>query len=120
MKVFEKFAAFVFLLLLVGMVAFLAFYVVPDQNRDVVMMIVGAIVAASTGALPKLFGVEDTEKEKLKERVRRLEESNAVLRSQYTALHEEHARLIAMLVERHVVTGEGNAPAPLQQKGPIK
>lgn len=110
MKVFEKFAAFIFLTLLVGMVAFLTFVPLPAESEKVILMIIGGLMASAATALPKLFGVEDAEKEKLKDRVRKLEESNAVLSAQYTTLHEEHRRMMNMLVERHVVTGAGNQP----------
>ena len=111
MKVFEKFAAFIFLGLLVGMVAFLTFVPLPPESEKVILMIIGGLMASAATALPKLFGTEDAEKEKLKERVRKLEESNAVLQSQYATLHAEHSRLIELLVERHVVTGAGNQGA---------
>lgn len=107
MRLFEKFAAFFFLVLLVGMVGFLTFVPLPESSEKVILMIIGGLMTAATGALPKLFGAEDTEKEKLRDRVRRLEEHVAVIEAQYKTLEQKHSEVISMLIDRHVVKGEG-------------
>ena len=91
LQVFEKLAALLFLLLLVGMVVLLIYVPLPLPSEKVILMIIGGLMTASTGALPKLFGSEN-----MRERVRRLEQENEMLKNQYT-------HLMAMLVERHVV-----------------
>lgn len=95
MKVFEKLAAFSFLLLLVGMVLFLVYVPLPAQSEKVVLMIIGGLMTSATGALPRLFGADDT-----KDRLKRLE-------IEYTVLKERYDDITKMLVERHVVKGIG-------------
>jgi len=95
MKVFEKFAAFIFLLLLVGMVLFLVYVPLPAASEKVVLMIIGGLMTSATAALPKLFGTDDT-----KERLRKLETEYAVLKSNYDGITK-------LLVERHVINEQG-------------
>lgn len=108
MQFFEKAAAFVFLGLLVGMVAFLTYVPLPPNSEKVILMIIGGLMASASTALPRLFGVEDKEKEELKSRVRTLEQHLAVVESKFVTLQTQYDRLTTLLVERHVVTGEGN------------
>ena len=107
-EAFEKFAAFIFLFLLVGLVAFLTFVPLPADSEKVILMIIGGLMASSATALPRLFGVEDKEKEALKTRIRALETHLAVVEARFTTLQEQHDRMIGLLVERHVVKGEGS------------
>lgn len=107
MKIFEKLAAFIFLLLLVGLILFLTYVPLPLASEKVVLMIIGGLMVSATSALPKLFGDDDT-----KHRLRKLENEYAVLKSNYDAV-------MKMLVERHVVNGEGvEMPPPPQPQLP--
>lgn len=103
MQVFEKLAAFVFLLLLVGMVLFLVFIPIPAASEKVVLMIIGGLMTSATTALPKLFGQEDTKK-----RLAKLEAEHAILNEMYN-------KITAMLVDRHVVHGNGVIEKPLKR-----
>ena len=103
MQIFEKLAAFVFLLLLVGMVLFLVFIPLPEASEKVVLMIIGGLMTSATTALPKLFGQEDTKK-----RLAKLEAEHALLKGSYD-------QITRMLVERHVVHGEGVIPKTLKR-----
>lgn len=110
-EAFEKFAAFIFLGLLVGLVAFLTFVPLPAESEKVILMIIGGLMASSATALPRLFGVEDKEKEALKNRVRSLEQHIAIVEARFETLQKQHDYMIGLLVERHVVKGDGNAPS---------
>lgn len=100
MKIFEKFAAFIFLLLLISMIAFLTYVPVPDESKQVILIIIGGLMTTSATALPNLFGAEDTEKEKMRERLIHLE-------SEHTILKDSYDTIMSMLVDRHVISGEG-------------
>lgn len=93
MKIFEKLAAFLFLLLLVSMVLFLVYVPLPTESEKVVLMIIGGLMTSATGALPRLFGSDDT-----KERLAKLE-------LEYKILKNEYDKITKMLVDRHVVNG---------------
>lgn len=97
---FEKFAAFIFLLLLVGMIGFLTFIPVPEDSKQVILIIIGGLMTTAATSLPRMFGEVDGEKEELKARVRKLE-------TEYAVLKENYDRVMQMLVERHVVDGAG-------------
>lgn len=107
MQIFEKFAAFLFLLLLVGIIAFLTFVPVPDESRQVILIVIGGLMTAATQALPKLFGVQDDEKERLKAEADELKTRVRKLENEYAVLKENYDNLTKMLVERHVVTANG-------------
>lgn len=101
MKIFEKIAALMFLLLLVGLVLFLTYVPLPLASEKVVLMIIGGLMVSATSALPKLFGDDDT-----KTRLRKLETEYAILKTNYDAV-------MKMLVQRHVVNGDGfETPVP--------
>lgn len=105
--IFEKFAAFVFLFVLVGIVGFLVYVPMPAASKDVILMVIGALTAAATGALPRLFGSDKSEEEALKKRVQELEKHIEVLEAESTAIKQQYDKIVAMLVERHVVHAEG-------------
>ena len=105
MKIFEKAAAFIFLLLLVGLIAFLTFVPLPPASEKVVLMIIGGLMVSATNALPKLFGDDN-----LKDRLQRLEVEHDLLRTKYD-------EVMRMLVDRHVVHGNGlNLRARIEDK----
>lgn len=96
--VFEKLAAFIFLLLLVGMVLFLVFVPLPPASEKVVLMIIGGLMTSATSALPRLFGQDETKKELQK------------LKAEFTILKSSYDQLTNMLIQRHVVDGNGFQP----------
>ena len=113
MKYFERIAALVFLVILIGLVAFLTFVPLPVGSEKVILMIIGGLMTTAAVALPKLFGVDDPEKENFKKRVVALEAQLAVTEAHLSTLQAEHRNLVALLIERHVVKGEGFEHAKL-------
>lgn len=93
-------AAAFFVLLLVGMVGFLTFIPVPEENDKLIVAIIGVIVGGAAPSMQTLFGKQDDENDRLKERLSKLETEYAVLEAKYDQVME-------MLVKRHVVNGEG-------------
>jgi len=94
---FEKMSAFIFLLLLIGMIGFLTYVPIPDESKQVVLIIIGGLMTTAATALPKMFGVDDSsEKEKLKTRITTLE-------TEYRVLKEQYDELTATLVRHHVI-----------------
>lgn len=106
-NIFEKFAALLFLFMLFGIVLFLVYVPMPPESEKVILMIIGALVAASTGALPKLFGTDKSEEESLKKRVVALENHIAVLEAEAKSVKAQYDQIVQMLIERHVVNAEG-------------
>lgn len=96
MKVFEKFAAFLFLLLLIGMVAFLTYVPVPEESRQVILIIIGGLMSSAATAIPRLFGAEDTEKARLQVELNDLKISHATLKGAFD-------QLTAQLIKDHVL-----------------
>lgn len=97
-SIFEKFAAFAFLSLLVGMVLFLTYVPLPPASEKAVLMIIGGLMALSTQALPKLFGSDNEEK---------LQKEVDVLRVELDTLKVAYDGLTRMLIERHVIDKKG-------------
>lgn len=97
---FEKIAALIFLLLLVGMVAFLTFVPLPPASEKAVLMIIGGLMALCTQALPKLFGNDKEAK---------LEREITELKIRHEALEKAYDKLVTLLVERHVIEQQGIA-----------
>ncbi|GHA66174.1 hypothetical protein GCM10009007_03290 [Formosimonas limnophila] len=106
-NIFEKVAALLFLFMLVGIVLFLVYVPMPAASEKVILMIIGALVAASTGALPKLFGTDKGEEDSLKKRVVALEQHIAVLNAEAKVVKSQYDQIVQMLIERHVVNGDG-------------
>lgn len=90
---------------MLGVIAFFSFVEVPDKNRDLIVAFSSMMVLGGTSALKHLFGDEDS-------RVTKLEAENDKLRAELYAAKTQLDRLTAMLVERHVIDGEGFAQAP--------
>lgn len=108
MKVFEKFAAFIFLLLLIGMIAFLTFVPVPEESKQVILIIIGGLMTTAATSLPRMFGENDPEKEALRARVQRQGDEIRELRASYVVLKDNYDRLTEMLINRHMVPdGDG-------------
>lgn len=116
MKIFEKFAAFIFLLLLIGLIAFLTFVPVPEESRQVILIIIGGLMTTAATSLPKMFGENDPEKEKLKAAVAKQGLKIAELSAAYEAMKANYDRLTEMLIQRHVVNGDGFEKTLLLEK----
>ena len=97
-KWFEKIAALIFLLLLVGLIGFLTFIPLPEASEKAVLMVIGGLMALCTQALPKLFGA-DGEEECRKEIDK--------LKVQYDEQSQQLDRLTTLLVERHIIDKDG-------------
>ncbi len=97
---FEKVAALIFLMLLVGLVAFLTFVPLPPASEKAVIMIIGGLMALCTQALPKLFG--SGKEAELKREVESL-------KVKCDAIERAYDKLVTLLVERHVIEQQGIA-----------
>ncbi len=106
-QIFEKFSGLLFLLLLIGMVAFLTYVPMPQASEKVILMIIGGLMAVATGALPRLFGEDKSQEDVLKVELENLRTELKLLTAKHEILKHEHDKLTAMLIERHVVKGEG-------------
>ena len=101
-------AAGVFVLILVLLMLYLTFIPVPDANKDLIVTILGVLMGGAAAAMPKLFGDKaDEDVAKLVAKVDKLEASNVLLHQENALLKEQLDKLREMLVERHVVNGEG-------------
>lgn len=103
MKIFEKFAALIFLLLLIGLIGFLTFVPLPNESEKPVLMVIGGLMTAATTALPRLFGGTDLEKDRMRDRIRAMETEIAILRESYSVLRGEYDRLTTELLRHHVL-----------------
>lgn len=104
-KWFEKVAALLFLLLLVGLIGFLTFVPLPEASEKAVLMVIGGLMALCTQALPKLFGADGEEE---------CRKDIEKLRTKMEVLQDHHDRLTTLLVERHVIDKEGIISAKLK------
>ena len=93
-------AASILVLLIVFLMLFLVFVEIPSGNKDLVVSIISMLLGGGGVALAKLFGDTDSELEELK--IKFLE-----LKVQHETLQREHDKLTAMLIERHVIHGQG-------------
>ena len=105
MKIFEKFAAFLFLLLLVGIIAFLTYVPVPEESKQVILIVIGGLMTSAATALPKLFGSEDTEKATLQKELNNLRVAHDTLKRAFDAL-------TAQLIQDHVLKSQLKLPKP--------
>ncbi len=95
---FEKGAALIFLVLLVGLVGFLTYVPLPPASEKAVLMIIGGLMALCTQALAKLFG-SGKEIE--------LEKQVHELKIKHEALENAYDKLVTLLVTRHVIDKDG-------------
>lgn len=96
-------ASGVFIFLIILLMLFLTFVPIPTGNKDLIVSIISMLVGGTGVAMGKLFGNTDSELEELKLKY-------AELRVQHDTLQKEHDRLIALLVERHVINQQGVVP----------
>jgi hypothetical protein len=106
-QIFEKFSGLLFLLLLIGMVAFLTFIPMPAASEKVILMIIGGLMAVATGALPRLLSADTSEEDTLRNKVAELETKLETLQVRYDEVNTKHDALMRLLVERHVIKFEG-------------
>lgn len=91
---FEKFSALLFLLL-VGMVAFLVFIPMPPTSEKVVLIIHGLMTTA-TGALPRLFGSDDSKEEELERRTEEISRKYDELSTEYSTIKKQYDRMVSI------------------------
>lgn len=101
--VFEKFAAFIFLLILVGLIGFLVYIPMPDTSEKVILIIIGGLMSTATGALPRLFGSDDSKEEQLKARIRDVERHLEITEAKFETIKQQYDRVIKMLVDKYVI-----------------
>ncbi len=101
MKIFEKLAALLFLMILVGIIMFLTYIPLSGGSKDAIMMIIGALTAASTSALPKLFGIDKNKEEALQKEIEELHTDIKVLTSQLYTLKQSYDDIVELLVKHY-------------------
>jgi len=111
-------ASFFMLLMLIALVGYLTFIPVPDTNKDLIITVLGVILGGGAAAMPNLFGDKDGETNKLRDSIIQMEKEMAKqkaehdlkiaeLQVQNETLRQQYDKIVAMLVERHVIHGEG-------------
>jgi len=107
MKIFEKLAALLFLVLMLGLVAFLTYVSVPENSEKVILIIIGGLMTESAKGVGKLVGGgEDPEKLEQRHRIRKLENEYAELSAKYETLHTMYNKLTETLLQHHVIHDE--------------
>lgn len=117
----KHFTAAAFVLLILCLLAFLTYVNIPSTNKDLIVSIVSMIVGGLGMALSTLFGKDDEQLKALQEKlvaiqqentakVAALEQENSRLKGQLQAISAQYETVTRMLIERHVVRGEGLAP----------
>lgn len=100
---FEKCSALLFLILLVGMVAFLVFVPMPPTSEKVVLIILGGLMTTATGALPRLFGSDDSKEEELERRIEEISRKYDELCTEYTTIKKQYDRMVLLLVKKYAI-----------------
>lgn len=104
---FEKLGAIVFLVLMLGLVAFLTFIPMPLSSEKVILIIIGGLMTESAKGVGKLVGGgEDPEKNEMRARIRELEQKQAITNAALETLREEHRLLTRQLLRHHVLYDE--------------
>jgi septal ring factor EnvC (AmiA/AmiB activator) len=96
-------ASMLMLVIVCGLLCYLTFVPVPEENRDTVLTILGVLLGGASSAMPNLFGSKDGETEKLKLEVAELRAENSKLQAMFNTLKAEHDRITSELVERFAV-----------------
>ena len=97
-------ASGIFLLLLFVLIAYLTFIPVPEENSNVILIIIGVLTASAANAIPALFGdSKDDIVESLELRIDKMEKENEILKIKNDVLQTEFERITSMLIERHVI-----------------
>lgn len=103
-----RFIASAFMLvIIVALMMYLTFIEVPEGNKDIIVTILGVLLGAGAAAVPNLFGDSDKEKESLLYEVNSLRNRIKVIEAERETLRQELTEIRSMLIERHVVNGEG-------------
>lgn len=112
--IFEKFAALIFLFILVGLIAFLVYVPMPLASEKVILIIIGGLMSTAAGALPRLFGSDDSKEKELQERLQQMElnhrsQMSAMeirlkeVQAEYVTIKSQYDDIVKMLIDRHVV-----------------
>lgn len=101
--IFEKFAALIFLFILVGLIGFLVYVPMPLSNEKVVLIIIGSLTTTATSALPKLFGSDDRKEKELQRQLGNMEMKLKEVQAEYTTIKKQYDQIVSMLVDRHVI-----------------
>lgn len=111
-------SSFTMLLLLVGLIGYLTFIPVPADNKELIITVLGVLLGGGAAAMPNLFGDKDGETNKLREQLQLLQTElaaqkaehdvmRAELRTENETIRNQYDKIVAMLVERHVVHAAG-------------
>lgn len=121
----KVYAAGIFIVLLVSIAVFYAYNVVPESNMSVINMIVGSLLTMGVLASKRIFGdaseIEDEARKHIAaadqriidaenraaRQIEKITASMDVFEAKYNTLKETHDTVMQMLVDRHVVLGQG-------------
>lgn len=112
--VFEKFAALIFLFILVGLIAFLVYVPMPSSSEKVILIIIGGLMSTAAVALPRLFGSDNSKEKELQERIQQMELTHRAqmasmelklkeVQAEYVTIKAQYDDIVKMLIDRHVV-----------------
>lgn len=105
--------SFIMLVILVGLIGYLTFIPVPDENKELVITVLGVILGGGAAAMPNLFSTNDAETEKLRIRIRYLEEQLTVVTEKYNDLNNRYELIVEMLINRHFIPSDPRIPPTL-------
>jgi hypothetical protein len=94
-------AAAIFLVATLGVTYFLVNNEINPTNRDVVIGLIAVITSGASIAVGKLFGTATDEQ------VQKLQKSLDDLQLEYDLLKNNYDSMTRMLVDRHVIAGDG-------------
>ena len=95
------------LAIIVLLMLYLTFIEVPAGNKDIIITILGVLLGAGAAAIPNLFGDSDEEKKEMEGKIEHLEKTVERLMGAYETLDKKFNDMSAMLIDRHVIKGEG-------------
>ncbi len=93
-----------YLLLILGVLAVVIFVQIPQTSKELVMTIVGVLLAGLSASLGRLFGKNDEDLDALRKQheaeMHEMRLEMAELRASYVTLKGEHDRMTKMLLSR--------------------
>jgi hypothetical protein len=107
MEIRRWLASLFMLLMLIGLLAFLTFIPVPTANRDIIITVLAVLLGAGSSAIPNLFGDKDAEKDTMRAEISELKQEIQILAAKYQTLADQHDKVTRMLIDRHIVHGNG-------------
>lgn len=99
-EVFGYVGSVVIILLIVGVIVFLSFNKIPEDNNDVVKMIIGALVVSLGAAVSTMIGRNPEEVNEIKRDNSKLKEENSQLKQRVADLENRLSQLQHTIIER--------------------